>query len=155
MAKAKVIAKKHTLLIYPSTLRTFNKYTQHFDRTIGDGLFTNREIAANQVICHFHGQLRNPKLISEDARKYTVEITKDLFLDCYEERLADRCRASLTNDPRNCINVNTKKSAIANCCLKVNEEKKKAYLLSITKINKNEEILLDYGNKYWKYLNKK
>ena len=78
---------------------------------------------------------------------YSVQITADIVLDCYEFAKDKKCLASKANDVHGIVSKNTssRKRPTTNARIVVSPKNQTARLKATRTIRKNEEILTDYG----------
>lgn len=125
--------------------RKKSDYVTTNNETIGYGLFCSVDILEKSKFAIFCGD----KITIEEFNKrksngkggYGLRLDKKYILDCYNEAQSGVCLASMANSP---LNLTT--SPKANAKLIVNNGQ--AYLVALSHIDKNHEILYNYGSLY-------
>jgi hypothetical protein len=121
---------------------------------IGYGLFADTVFYAGETLLYFEGRLRTWQEMYEleeagaPNKYYTVQITANLFLDCYLTCKKDVCLASYANSPQKALNISNKKPAKANSKLVVNQHEKTAKLVATKLIKRGDEVLWRYGQRF-------
>jgi hypothetical protein len=72
-------------------------------------------------------------------------LSKTLVLDCYANAKANKCKASMANDARNTDFIAGNKIPRNNTRLSVHAASRKAKLVTINSLQKDEEILYSYS----------
>ena len=105
----------------------------------GQGLFVNKKIEKNEVICLYTGQLHSLKTSTRlEDRSYLNQVSDNLFVD---PRPCPTIKARYGND---CVNPNGH-----NCYYKSNLKKRCVEVRALRDIHKNEELFVSYGKQYW------
>ena len=87
---------------------------------------------------------------------YAIKLNNNLYLDCYEKYIQNKCMASYANSPRNAFHGLTGEKAKANCRLMVDVNTRTAKLVCGPKrdtpnsfvVKSNTEFVWDYDDEY-------
>jgi hypothetical protein len=113
--------------------------------SLGKGLFTNVAVIANETIVYFEGKILTTEQFSElrsPNRFYTIQLTTDSYLDCYDFYKSRLCYASYANSPLHAYRYDGRR-AVANAKLVVIPPHAK--LVSSLHMDVDDEILWKYG----------
>ena len=109
-------------------------------------LFSTVDILNDTKFVIFNGEKVTIKKYNSRRAKgkggYGIKIDKDNILDCYEKAKTGECLASMGNSPLNLASPHPQANA------KMVIRNGKAYLVAITDIEKDCEILYNYGSTY-------
>ena len=103
----------------------------------GLGVFSLEKIPKNVLLGEYIGEMYDSSVPTMSC--YCLSLKSDNFIDAYDY---PRCVFAMIND---CRFSDYK----YNCTFKVYEDK--AEIWSISDINDNSELYLDYGDEYWKH----
>ena len=123
-------------------LRNINIKVRYYNRVIGSGVETQRDIERGVCICQFHGNIINEERrlqLSPLEKQYVVRLGPGLFLDCMSHAFMGRCYASMANSALGTGFRN-------NATLRANRDG--ASLWSTRKIFAKEQIFYAYGRSF-------
>ena len=133
------------------SIRPSKFLTRDNNSSIGDGLHANVEIPIGTIIAIYNGthlEAANTEIVDRH-RGYLINLNKDLYLDCFENRHNMKCFASIVNsacglkDP--CNNI----SPINNAELVPGNVVNTPYIRSTKLISPGQEILISYGRSFF------
>lgn len=118
-------------------------------KSVGDGLFTSVLIPQGSTIAYFEGNLRTWEQMNNYPNGgkpncyYTIKLSQDKYLDCYDFYKKKLCFGSYANSPQGCNFKKNGNPASSNARLVIHGDTAK--LVAKKTIHVNEEILWNYG----------
>ena len=103
------------------------------------GLFSNKKIKCNDIICQYNGKYLNTKdALQLNDKSYLMRIGEQCYIDASQ---SPHCIARYINDCKSTsgYNVRFEKSLNEKC----------AWVVAIRDIEPNEELFANYGKFYW------
>ena len=126
-----------------------------YDRSIGMGLASTRNIAKDETILYFKGILidfhgrDHLERIHNGQTEYLIRVAKLWVLDCYP--FLKSCKASRMNDMRKVGRYEpdgTLVKAPLNCRISTSHTNHTAKIVSITNIARYTELFCNYGDEF-------
>lgn len=110
---------ERVLYVQASTLRALDTTTNIYSLMIGDGLFSRRSYDVGDHIADYNGELINAEERELRDRRghggYMLHINRTTFIDCYNNCMNFRCKASKANSSFNIANQG--RGAISNATM--------------------------------------
>jgi SET domain-containing protein len=120
----------------------------------GKGLFTKVDIKRGDIVCEYEGEFVPWSVCEERSREghegYVFFITKNRCVDAYFTPWA---LGRYANDASGVGRVDGIRNN-AQYEIKTRGGEKRVFIVATRKINANNEVLVSYGNDYWKNLDK-
>jgi SET domain-containing protein len=120
----------------------------------GKGLFTDEKFTRGDIICEYEGEIVPWSVCLDRAEQgyegYVFFISKNHCIDAY---FTPEAMGRYANDARGVSRVDGLRNN-AQYEIKVRDGKKRAFIVATRTINPSEEIFVDYGQDYWKNLEK-
>lgn len=144
---------ERVLYVQASTLRGIHPLSNLPSILIGDGLFARIAFHTNDHIADYNGEL----ITSEEAEirnerghgGYMIHVNRTTRLDCYNNCMNHRCKASKANSDRRAYNTATQMGALQNARMVVSTSRLgivRVRLQATTNIPMHNEIITNYGN---------
>jgi uncharacterized protein len=120
----------------------------------GKGLFTDEKLTRGDIICEYEGEIVPWSICLDRAEQgyegYVFFISKNHCIDAY---FTPEAMGRYANDARGVSRVDGLRNN-AQYEIKVRDGKKRAFIVATRTIHPSEEIFVDYGQDYWKNLEK-
>ena len=120
----------------------------------GKGLFVKKEFKRADIICEYEGEIVPwsvcEKRADEGHEGYVFFISKNHCIDAY---FTPEAIGRYANDAKGIGRVEGLRNN-AQYEIKVREGRKRGFIVATRTIKPNDEVLVDYGNDYWKHLQK-
>jgi hypothetical protein len=144
---------ERVLYVQASTLRAYHPNTNVATRLIGNGLFSRIVIEKDGHIADYHGDIisNEEAELRDNAHHggYMIYLNEDTKMDCFNNAMNNRCKASMSNSNTKVINTITGKGAIVNARIVVNKAPSgdwRVRLKATRKIPMHTEIITNYGS---------
>lgn len=120
----------------------------------GKGLFSNQKFTRGDIVCEYEGEILPWSECLERAEQgyegYVFFITRNYCIDAY---FTPEAIGRYANDARGISRVEGLRNN-AQYEIKTRKGEKKVYIVATRTINPGDEVLVDYGDDYWKNLEK-
>lgn len=120
----------------------------------GKGLFVKKEFKRADIICEYKGEILPwadcLKRAEEGHEGYVFFISNKQCIDAY---FTPEEMGRYANDAKGVSRVEGLRNN-AQYEIKVRDGKKRGFIVATRTIKPNDEVLVDYGNDYWRYLQK-
>lgn len=121
----------------------------------GKGLFTDEDIKKGEEIVEYEGEILPWSVVEERAAKghegYAFYISEKVSVDAYFTPWA---MGRYANDARGFGRIEGLRNN-SQYVVKRKKGKRKVFIVASRSLKAGSEILVDYGNDYWRYLSKK